>query len=297
MSMSVFRSRRQPRHAALQAPDERSAPEAIAAVPDPECFDVELPPAQHVANRVSGPQPVFIPNGAADLPGTAEAMMREMALGFPRREHPYGPPVQVPGRGAAHTQAWKPDFAEPVRRARPYVPSVPLPPEAEVLPPQIGDELAAGFPWQALAEPGEEARGTRQRTMSLNHPEPGAGISELREYMRTVDEVTGTRGKGRWPLAALPAADERWSAMADALQDAAEAFGSTEMAKAHGRLREYVLAAPDFETARRLTQVANEAWATGYLDELDPAAPEETSPAGPEAPDDGTAVTAGEASS
>jgi hypothetical protein len=296
MNLTSIREARAARKVTGRHSAERSVMDDIRDA-DTEGLDIPVPPAQDAAVKAaSGPQQVLTWNPPADPLAVARDMTQAMELGYPRSSHPYGPLAQEPGRGTRHAQEWKPPFAETVERGRPYVLAAPLPPEAEVLPSSIGDALNASFPWQDPAQPSEEARLARQRAMSLNYPRPGAGLREHSAFMKRVDEVTGTHGAGKWRVAQLPAGDERWPAMIDALRDAVDTFGDTEQGRAHARLLDRVKAAPNFATAQRLTQVSYEAGITGNV-RLFVAETGEPVSSAPEVPQDGTAVTAGEATS
>jgi hypothetical protein len=273
---------------------------------DTERLDIPVPPAQDAAVKAaSGPQQVLTWNPSADPFAVARDMTQAMELGYPRGEHPYGAPAQDPGRGRQHTRSWAPEFAEAVQAARPYAPgnglAVPaylpeLPPGTELEPAKFGDYLAEK--WPPLGESEERSLDDWHALCSVRYPTLNAGIAELRDFMREYDEITGTRGNGRWPVAALPPADERWGATIAALRDTVELLKDTNpgSAAAHERLLEAVVAAPDYVAARKLTENAADAGITGRV-RIYATDDGETVSAAVEVPQDGTAVTAGEASS
>jgi hypothetical protein len=267
----MFRSsRKAPRHGR----DEESVTEAIAPVPDPDWAAIPVPAAQIAAGRAaSGPQlvlPAGVPPGAVppeDVPQFS-----------PRGAHPYAHPVQQPRPqrpvrrpvGMQHTAAWAPPFDEHGERPRPYAPRNRRERQPED-PAELWYYQACGE-WQ-FTPPGEQAEAAMEawhQLCALAYPgrDMHATFRDYGALMARVSEITGTTGTGIWPLQALPAADERHARLADVVAGHVRAFEDTDPAKAgaYRRLHEAVLAAPDYRTALRLADVADEAGIAGYLD-------------------------------
>lgn len=253
------------RRPARHARDGEAVTEALAAVPDPDwSLNLDVPAAQEEAVRAaSGPQAVL---PGQDEPGS-----------WPRGQHRYGPPPPAGRPGSQHTRAWTPEFAEAGPMQRPYAPAnsapdapaplLPLPEDAVILPPAIGDHLEDH--WTAPAGPENRSLDAWHEMCAVRYPARDLHAT-FRGYdgvLRRVSEITGTRGTRWWPMTALPAADERWSGLAASLADAAQVLGEMDpgLAAAHLRLREVVLAAPDCETALRAARVAAEAGITGHV--------------------------------
>ena len=123
-----------------------------------------------------------LPNAGASVTEAIAALEDAPANGT----HPYSAPLpqdmreRVSGRrsrGSRHTQAWTPEFAHEGKRPRPYAP-----PNSPVRP----------YPWIPDTWRPRPSAFVRERMDAITYPAPGAQPSEVAEFFRRIDHITGT---------------------------------------------------------------------------------------------------------
>jgi hypothetical protein len=101
--------------------------------------------------------------------------------------HPYDQPLpqgmreRINGRrphGSRHTQAWTPDFAEKGKRPRPYAPPA---------------AVRRPYPWIPDTWHPRPSAWVQERMGTVTYPVPGAQPSEVAEFFRRIDLITGTK--------------------------------------------------------------------------------------------------------
>jgi hypothetical protein len=232
----------------------------------------QVPPSQAALAEArrwqaqSGPQlvPTFTPAGPQVRLAVTSAQPQAPAQPQPLQvhEHPEGTFTAVPP-WQQWLQRCQPKWYPAPEEATPFY--------SGTLRDHAGQEMRAvldspGEPWE-VAPPEHASWAVRQQAAMTPLPQcdATARFRSARAYMLTMDRLTGTRGL---PLAkaALPAAGPEgsawpWLALASGIREAGEAVAGMRHgdADAYLSLAEYVIHAPDYETALWLVGLAVEA--------------------------------------